>query len=407
MMATLTSRGLLDRKKMLSNINHAKILYIGPLRDFSGYAHAARDYVSSLDALGLNLVTRDVIYDGGTYDRTPREDKLANEDVQGVDIVIQHTTPNETERKENVFNVNIFCWETDTIPPEWVNELNKMDLVIVSCDENVKACKRSGVIVPVEKVHFATDIQKYKKEIKPFDMPGLSNRFKFLAICQYSKKKGVDPLLKAYLSEFGPEENVVLILKTYVGPQDGPEQKERVQHIIKAMKAILRLNNYPPIHLIHEIMSDEDIARLYKTANCYALPSRGEGWSIPHFDALGHGLPAIATNWAGPTEFITPECGWLVPYNMSPVCDMPHPFPYLYTARENWAEPHVNELKAAMREAYSLWAVSKSTEIETKWNKMVAAARHRVGDFSHEKIGPQLRDVIGRYYIKWKTARGN
>ncbi len=33
-------------------IEGAKILYVGPLKDFSGYAHAARAYVSSLDALG-------------------------------------------------------------------------------------------------------------------------------------------------------------------------------------------------------------------------------------------------------------------------------------------------------------------------------------------------------------------
>ena len=401
-MATLS----LSKDMKRSLLQGAKILYVGPLRDFSGYAHAARDYVLALDGLGLDLVTRDVIYDGGQYKRTTREDELANKDVQDIDIVIQHTTPNETEFKKDVFNVNIFCWETDRIPVEWVNQLNQMDLVIVSCDENIRACKRSGVIVPVEKVHFATDVEKFKKKVEPFETPGLSNRFKFLAICQYSKKKGVDPLLKAYFSEFRPEDNVLLILKTYVGPNDGPDQKKRVLDIIKAMKAILRLNNYPPIQLIHEVMSDADVARLYATADCYALPARGEGWSIPHFDALGYGLPAIATNWGGPTEFLNEDCGWLVPYNMSPVCDMPHPFPYLYTARDNWAEPHVCDLRAAMREAYTLWSVSKTTEEKTKWDGMVESAKKRVGDFSYKAIGPQLRDVIGKYYGKWKADRG-
>jgi glycosyltransferase involved in cell wall biosynthesis len=403
MMATLE----LSKEMKNSLLDGAKILYVAPLRDFSGYAHAARDYVLSLDALGLNLVTRDVIYDGGQYKRNVAEDALANKDVQGVDIIIQHTTPNETEYKDDVFNVNIFCWETDTVPPEWVNQLNQMDLILVSCDENIKACKRSGVIVPVEKVHFAVDVEKYKKKIKPFETPGLSNSFKFLAICQYSKKKGVDALLKAYLSEFTKEDNVLLILKTYVGPQDGPEQKERVQNIIKAMKSILRLNDYPPIQLIHEVMDDEQVARLYATADCYALPSRGEGWGIPHFDALGYGLPAIATAWAGPTEFITPKCGWLIPYNMSPVCDMPHPFPYLYTAKENWAEPHVNKLKEAMRDAYALHSASKRTDEKTEWNRMVDNAKDRAKDFSYEVIGPELRDTIGKYYSRWKADREN
>lgn len=247
-------------------IKNAKILYVGPLRDFSGYAHAARDYVSCLDACDLNLVTRDVVYDGGSYKKNEREQDLASKDVQDIEIVIQHTTPNETEHKDGVFNINIFCWETDTIPKEWVDQLNRMDLVIVSCDENVRACRRSGVVVPIEKVHFATNVDKFKIKHQPFETPGLSNRFKFLAVCQYSKKKGVDSLLKAYLSEFKPEDNVLLILKTYMGPNDGPEQHEKINGIIQSMKNILRLGNYPPIQLIHQIMSDEDVARLYATA---------------------------------------------------------------------------------------------------------------------------------------------
>lgn len=391
---------------MSTQIEQAKILYVAPLRDFSGYAHAARDYVLSLDALGLNLVTRDVVYDGGSYKKTSREEELATKDVQAVDIIIQHTTPNETERKEGSFNINIFCWETDRIPEEWVQQLNQMDLIIVSCDENIKACRRSGVIVPIEKVHFTCDVTKYLVEREPYKLAGpLNNRFKFLAICQYSKKKGIDPLLKAYLSEFKPSDNVLLILKTYIGPNDGPQEKQRVANIIEAMKKILRLTEYPPIQLIHEVMSDEQIARLYKTANCYVLPSRGEGWSIPHFDALGYGLPAIATNWAGPTEFINPSCGWLIQYHMSPVCDMMHPFPYLYTARDNWAEPHVCDLMEAMRESFELWSIDNSISGDTAWVNKIQAAKSRVYDFSYDKIGPKLTSVIDKYYSKWKAAQ--
>jgi len=385
-----------------------KVLYVGPLRDFSGYAHAARDYVSSLDAGGCNLVTRDVVYDGGSYQKTERESELASRDAQDVDILIQHTTPNETERKEGVFNVNIFCWETDRVPQEWVDQLNKMDLVIVSCKENVRACRRSGVVVPIEMVHFAADLEKYKVEHEPFDIPGMESRFKFLAICQYSKKKGVDALLKAYLSEFTAEDNVLLILKTYMGPNDGPEQRQNILNIIRSMKTILRLNNYPPIHLIHEVMSDDDVQRLYATSDCYVLPSRGEGWSIPHFDALGYGLPAIATNWGGPTEFVNNDCGWLVDFNMSPVCNMMHPFPYLYTAKENWAEPHVDSLMNAMREALTEWTVSKTTDEDTEWNYKINTAKGpAIMNFSYDKIGPKLANTIEKYYVKWKASREN
>ena len=43
------------------------MLYIAPLFDFSGYAHAARDYIRALDKAGCDLVTRAVRYDNGDY----------------------------------------------------------------------------------------------------------------------------------------------------------------------------------------------------------------------------------------------------------------------------------------------------------------------------------------------------
>lgn len=376
-----------------------KILYIGPLKDFSGYANAARGYVSALDKVGTNLVTRHIKYDSGEYKNSEREEELAQRDTRDVDIVLQHTTPNESQVKEGAFNVLYFAWETDRVPNEWVEKINEMDLVLVPCKENIRAARRSGVIVPMKKIHHAFDKKKYEYEHEPYSIPGLENGFKFLAICQYSKKKGVDPLLKAYLSEFNKEDNVALILKIYIGSADTKDEKNHIQHLVSEMKSILRIQEYSPIILVHDIISDEDINKLYATADCYCLPSRGEGWGIPHFDALGFGLPAIATNWGGPTEFINSDCGWLVDYNMSPVVNMPHPHPFMYTGKDNWAEPHVNHLKACMRRAYDTWKDNKE-----KWSSMQNAARKRVNDFSYDKIGKEMSDVIIGYYDKWKAA---
>jgi glycosyltransferase involved in cell wall biosynthesis len=378
-----------------------KILYIGPIKDFSGYAHAARDYIKALDLAGCNMVTRALQYDGGDVKFSDREEELYNRSLNGVDIIIQHTTPNETEYKPGAFNVNYFAWETDRIPSEWVEQLNKMDLVLVPCQENIKAARRSGVVVPIEKIPHTFDTKKYNKEVHPFSINGFDDKMKFLAICQYSKKKGVDVLLKAYLTEFTREDNTLLVLKAYVGPKDGEEQKQYLAGLVNAVKQILRLENYPPVLLIHSVMSDEEIERLYKACDVYSLPSRGEGWSITHFDALGWGLPAIAANWAGPTEFIDDKTGWLVNYNMSPVCDMPHPHKFMYTARDNWAEPHVNHLRACMREAHKVHSNTPA------WEKIKHDCKERVKEFDYSVIGPRMRDTILSYYNKWRTINAS
>lgn len=380
-----------------------KILFVGPLRDFSGYANVARNYVRALNDVGLKLVTRDLRYDGGRYKRNFTEKLLARRDAQGVDIVIQQTTPNEMEPKPGCFNVGVFCWETDRIPDEWVAQLNRMDLILVPCQSNLFAAKKCGVYKPIEIVPYSCDTSKYDKEIAPYTVGSSTDAFKLLAICQYSKKKGIDPLLKAYLSEFGHDENVLLMLKTYFGPKDGDEERKKMIGIIQVIQQALRLKKYPKVQLIHEVMSFEDVERLYKTADCYCLPSRGEGWGVPHFDALGHGLPAIATRGTGPEEFITSDCGWLVSSHASPCVDMPHPHDFMYTAKDNWREPQVGDLQRCMREAHNLWK-HKETSL---WNTLCENAKKRVKDFDNSVVGPKLRDTILSYYMQWREANAS
>jgi len=376
-----------------------KILYVAPLRDFSGYASASRDYVRALDSIGAHVTTRDLIYDGGNYERDRRESELANRAIDNVEILIQQTTPNEMEPMPGVFNVGAFCWETDTIPQLWVQQLNKMQLVIVPTKENAEVARRCGVITPVEQIPYACDVKKYKNKVDSYRFSQIDNRFKFLAICQYSKKKGLDPLLKAYLSEFNQDENVALILKTYFSPNDGEAERDKMMEIVNIIKHAMRLKSYPPIQLIHGVSSFEEIERLYETADCYVLPSRGEGWGVPHFDALGYGLPAIATQGTGPLEFITPECGWLVDSHMSPVVDMPHPHDFLYTAKEKWHEPHVCDIQRCMRDAFNTY-----THRQEEWENKCVAAKTRVLDFSHEKVGATLIAAIDKYYRMWKDV---
>jgi glycosyltransferase involved in cell wall biosynthesis len=47
-----------------------------------------------------------------------------------------------------------------------------------------------------------------------------------------------------------------------------------------------------------------DIPRLYAAVDCFVLPTRGEGWGLPIFEAMAMGLPVIATNWSGQVDFM-------------------------------------------------------------------------------------------------------
>ena len=40
------------------------------------------------------------------------------------------------------------------------------------------------------------------------------------------------------------------------------------------------------------------------------IPSHGEGWGRPHVESMSCGVPVIATNWSGPTEYLNEENGY-------------------------------------------------------------------------------------------------
>lgn len=376
-----------------------KILYVSPNKDFSGYATAARDYIAALDSVGCDIVTRSLNYDGGARKLTGREKELQEKDLSNVEIVVQHSTTIECSKKEGLFTAIYTAWETDTFPGPLSEAGDIADLIMVPCDENIKALRRGGVSKPIVKIPHTFNAAKYQVPPTPFTLQVRPDTFKFLTILQMSKKKGLDVLLRSYFAEFGALDNVVLILKVYAGPNDGDAEKNAILELIQKAKEGCRLTQFPPIILLHSVMDESLIPRLYASSDCYILPSRGEGWSITAFDGLGYGLPTIATNWGGPTEFLTPQNGWPVDYTMTPCFGQQMGHQFMYTCKEKWAEPSVTDLMRCMREAYQM----KKNRPDL-WKEKQAAARATVDNFSYQKIGTLMRDTIYKEYRKWKNV---
>ncbi len=402
--------------------NKRKIFYCGPLSDFSGYAEAARMYVRALSKLGENVETLHLKMDHLKRELTKEEEdlhidtisnvseiaKIIQEKTQPGDIVINHLIPELSTVVKDRFIVSCVSWETDRISSNWVHKLNEMDLCIVSCNENVRAFKRSGVKTPVEFIPLAFDMDKYTKEYEPLDIKELEEfPFRFYTICQLSHKKGLDALMKAYYTEFSGNDDVVLVLKGYINMREDTNEIPRIVNVLNTVKNNMKLTHFPKVLIINERYSDEQIMQLHKTCNAYVLPSRAEGWSITHFDAMAMGKYPIAVGWGGPTEFIRDneekgypkENGILIGYDLQPIVGMDHPTPYLYTSYENWAEPKISELKQAMRDSYEYMKDDKFIEYQNMIRIKYAE------EFSLDKVGRKLLDTINSQYDQWTKDR--
>lgn len=77
----------------------------------------------------------------------------------------------------------------------------------------------------------------------------------------------------------------------------------------------------PPVSLLHDVPQQE-MPRLYGAMDAFVSPTRGEGWGRPHIEAMAMGLPVVATNWSGLTEFVHEGVAYPLRYtHLAPIPD--------------------------------------------------------------------------------------
>ena len=103
------------------------------------------------------------------------------------------------------------------------------------------------------------------------------------------------------------------------------------------------METLPRLMLVDGYLDAASLPRLYKAADCFVLPSRGEGWGRPHVEAMSMELPVIATDWSGPQEFLNSENGYPLPI------DGFSTIPKGAFRGHQWANPSVPGLRLLMR----------------------------------------------------------
>lgn len=332
------------------------VLFTSAALDSSGYAEASRNYICALSKIeGVNLASRYVSFEHWKTDLGPqyREilDTLPTQPYPKTDVQIIHLTPENFARHRlpGVKNIGYTVWETSKLPAQWVHMCNAMDEIWVPCDWNVEVFKSSGVTVPVKKIPHAFNPDSFRKQNeleRSFAIP--DDRFKFYSMFQWSARKNPEALLQAYWSEFGADEPVCLVLKTYHRDNGFPD-KENIKTLIAGVKQRMWLKTTPPIVLVHDSLSRDEVLGLHGECDCFVLPHRAEGWGIPHFEAMASGNACIATRYSGNLEFMNDNNSLLIDQHETPCYGMDRP---TYHGKMKWAEPHVDDLAKKMRQAY-------------------------------------------------------
>ncbi|GAX74412.1 hypothetical protein CEUSTIGMA_g1860.t1 [Chlamydomonas eustigma] len=143
--------------------------------------------------------------------------------------------------------------------------------------------------------------------------------FIFVSTFKWETRKGWDKLVQAYLEEFSHADNVELyILAKSNGIQGTIQEKiyDFVQGSTFGEHYKSDKGRGPTLYVIDTPLSAEDYVRFYRSADCYVIPSRGEGWGMPVTEAMSMGLPVIVTGWSGTADIVNEDVGYLIKYKL-------------------------------------------------------------------------------------------
>lgn len=400
-----------------------KVLFCGPIEDFSGFAHASREFLRTLNATSLEVVARPLKYDqldaGQSVEIEEWQRELQRKTItEGIDVVIQMTTCNiEAQPVPGVMNLLYTFFETDTIPPGWAQQANQFDALIVPCRMNCEAAARSGVGKPIIGMPVPTNRELYERDYTPFDLgPKAEGRTIFYNICQISQKKGIDALLRSYYAAFAdcPDE-ALLVVKTYINManRNNAQERETFKQFLDAIWQGCRIptDKRPPVLPILGTLTEDEIHGLHRMGGVYVCSSRGEGWGMPVFDSLCHGNSVISHTWGGMEQFVTNENALTYGGCMSLCHDMPHPDPSLYTGTQRWFEPSTAELALLMRTYHELRKQADADQFanehnENQWNEILSRrvrAKELVENYHYENVAPKVEDIIRKAYESFQA----
>jgi glycosyltransferase involved in cell wall biosynthesis len=372
-----------------------KVLYINNYKDGTGWANAGQQYILALDAAGVDVVPRHIKLNPAKCEVDERVLAMEKKDASGCDVVIQHVLPHFLDyRGEFDENIALYHTETDNIERcGWSDYINQMDRAIVSCRDSREASYDSNVAIQVHTIPVPCDPSKYSQRWDKIEFPELRGKFIFYFIGEITRRKNLVALLKAFHLEFEPDEPVGLLIKAnYPGlsPADTSQKVvEMSRDVKKQLKKFKDINLYKGEVIVAQTLTNEQIMQIHAGCDCFVMPSFGEGWSIPAFDAMAMGNTPICTNQGGAADFLRchgKHAGWLVPGYREPCFGMADcAVPEIYTGMENWYNIDVIHLRKAMRQAF---------EDKEQRKEKAALGIDRAYDFSYEAVGHQLKEFL-------------
>lgn len=215
-----------------------------------------------------------------------------------------------------------------------------------------------------------------------FDIDG---RYMFLFVfdlMSIMKRKNPLGLIQAYTEAFTETDGAQLVIKT----MNGDKRSEDLSALLNAAA------NRSDITVMDRYFSHVETSTLISLADCYVSLHRSEGLGLTLSEAMSHGVPVIATNYSGNTDFMSERNSFLIAWDRVPVGEGAGG----YSPTATWAEPRVSEASDAMRYVF-----------QNQFEARIRGAQGRsdvLGGLSGDVSGVIMKSRLEEI---WRSQRGN
>lgn len=323
---------------------HNKTGVYGYFNAENGLGRAVRNEFRALQDAGANVEAR-TINPGRSFSNSveldfPLETKPDNSRIHLVHVNADQTTcslewaPSELFHPSR-YRIGFWAWELEHFPGAWSSAIDKVDEIWVPsqfvadaiCDVTDKP-----VFVFPHCLDLPGDTSLDMKQIarRHFRLPERAPLFlTMFDFRSFSTRKNPRAVIEAYRRARSAGGKLELVIKTH-GAEHASGEYQDLKNLTSDLDGI---------HLINDVLSEDDIEMLYRACDGVVSLHRSEGFGLTIAEGMAYGLPVVATHYSGVVDFFDDQVGCPVDYELIKVNAGQYP----HANGSRWAVPDVEQ----------------------------------------------------------------
>lgn len=327
------------------------------------------------------------------------------------DVSIQIQMPSPKEWNPNIAKVNIGITagvETDLCNLDWIKTINAMTHVIMPSEYSkstfVKSAEKYNyqLTTPISVVREFVSESYFEKSQEEDIFKDIKTSFNFFIFGQITgldkdtDRKNLFLAIQTLFAAFHNNNDVGIIVKSNVGRETDIDNFHVSTILSQIKESTCDFTNgqgvQPKLYNLHGAMSEAELRRVYQSPKVKALytTTRGEAVGLPIVEAAASGLPIIAPDKGGHTEYLEAKKWISLKSEYAPIAQSKIDND-IFVNGARWIDVEPREAVATLQKFYKNnvkpkeWAKSQSEIIKKK--------------FSAEEVFKQYDDVLKQYLV--------